>query len=105
MTLAGKSQMAERADETGKGTQQQIDDLERKLNKVMEERDSAIDVSENLRKETMNTKQELQKKVNQLTQVTNMKKMIQDKNTKITELRERLGKYEADIGGDGEDDI
>ena len=59
MTLAGRSQMAERADETVKGTQQQIDDLERKLNKVMEERDSALDVSENLRKETMNTKQEL----------------------------------------------
>ena len=32
MTLAGKSQMAERADETVKGTQQQIDDLNRKLN-------------------------------------------------------------------------
>jgi hypothetical protein len=31
MTLAGKSQMAERADETVKGTQQQIDDLTRKL--------------------------------------------------------------------------
>ena len=30
-----------------------------------------------------------------------MKKMIQVKNTKIAELRERLGKYEADIGGDG----
>lgn len=30
-----------------------------------------------------------------------MKKMIQGKNTKIAELRERLGKYEADIGGDG----
>lgn len=59
MTLAGKSQMAERTDETVKGTQQQIDDLKRKLNQVMEERDSAVDVSENLRKETMNTKQEL----------------------------------------------
>ena len=32
--------------------------------------------------------------MNQLTQVTNMKKMIQDKNTKLNELRERLGKYE-----------
>ena len=31
MTLAGKSQMAERADETVKGTQQQIDELNRKL--------------------------------------------------------------------------
>ena len=40
-----------------------------------------------------------------MTQVTNMKKMIQDKNTKIAELRERLGKYEADIGGDDQDDI
>ena len=59
MTLAGKSQMAERTDETVKGTQQQIDDLKRKLNQVMDERDSAVDVSENLRKETMNTKQEL----------------------------------------------
>ena len=59
MTLAGKSQMAERTDETVKGTQQQIDDLKRKLNQVMGERDSAVDVSENLRKETMNTKQEL----------------------------------------------
>lgn len=51
--------MVERADETVKGTQQQIDDLERRLNKVMEERDAAVEVSENLRKETMNTKQEL----------------------------------------------
>lgn len=35
-----------------------------------------------------------------------MKKMIQDKNTQIAKLRERLGKYEADIGGgEGEDDL
>lgn len=39
-------------------------------------------------------KDELKKKVNQLTQVTNMKKMIQDKNTKIKVLRDKLGKYE-----------
>ena len=104
-TLAGKSHIAEKADETAKGSQSQIDELRQKLEKVLSERDSALEVSENLRKETMNTKQELQKKVNQLTQVTNMKKMIQDKNTKITELRERLSKYEADIGGEGEDDI
>ncbi len=36
----------------------------------------------------------MQKKVNQLTQVTNMKKMIMDKNQKIKELRDKLGKYE-----------
>jgi hypothetical protein len=34
-----------------------------------------------------------------------MKKMIQEKNTKISELRERLSKYEADIGGDAEDEL
>ena len=59
MTMAGRSQMAERADETVKGTQQQVEELERRLEKVMEERDAAVEVSENLRKETMNTKQEL----------------------------------------------
>ena len=59
MTMAGRSQMAERADETVKGTQQQVDELERRLEKVTEERDAAVEVSENLRKETMNTKQEL----------------------------------------------
>ncbi len=31
--------------------------------------------------------------------------MIQEKNTKISELRERLSKYEADIGGDAEDEL
>ena len=59
MTMAGRSQMAERVDETVKGTQQQVEDLERRLEKVREERDAAVEVSENLRKETMNTKQEL----------------------------------------------
>jgi hypothetical protein len=29
-----------------------------------------------------------------------MKKMIQDKNAKIVQLRERLSKYEADEGED-----
>ena len=43
---------------------------------MQDERDKAVEVAENLRKETQNTKLELQKKVNQLTQVTNMKKMI-----------------------------
>jgi hypothetical protein len=33
-----------------------------------------------------------------------MKKMIQDKNAKITELRTRLSKYEADMGGEEDDD-
>lgn len=97
--------MSERIDESAKGSQSQIEELRLKLDKIMQERDASLEVTENLRKEAMNTKQELQKKVNQLTQVTNMKKMIQDKNAKINELRERLSKYEADIGGDADDDI
>lgn len=40
-------------------------------------------------------KAELAKKVNQLTQVTTMKKLIQDKNSQIEALRARLSKYEA----------
>ena len=104
-TLAGKSMLAEKADESKKGVQSQVDDLNAKLAKMEDERDKALEIAENLRKETQNTKAEMQKKVNQLTQVTNMKKMIQDKNTKIQELRERLSKYEADIGGAGEDDV
>lgn len=41
-------------------------------------------------------KDELKKKVNQLTQVTNMKKMITEKNDQMKKLRERLSKYEKD---------
>ena len=54
----------------------------------------AEEKSENLRQELFNTKDELKKRVNQLTQVTNMKKVIMDKNTKIKDLRDRLSKYE-----------
>ena len=36
----------------------------------------------------------MKKKVNQLAQVNNMKKMIVDKNSQIKQLRERLSKYE-----------
>jgi uncharacterized phage infection (PIP) family protein YhgE len=69
-------------------------ELESKLMLVEEERSQARDQAENLRKELMGMREELQKKVNQMTQVTNMKKMIQDKNSKIKTLRDRLGKYE-----------
>ena len=37
----------------------------------------------------------MKKKLNQTTQVTNMKKMIQEKNGKIKQLREKLSKYES----------
>lgn len=68
--------MAERSEESAKGSQKEVEELRLRLDKVTLERDSALEVSENLRKEAMNTKNELQKKVNQMTQVTNMKKMI-----------------------------
>jgi len=35
-----------------------------------------LEINENLRKEALNAKQEMQKKVNEMTQVNNMKKMI-----------------------------
>lgn len=105
-SLAVKSQLSEQAEGSIKESSSQIEELRHKLDQIREEKDRTMEVCENLRKEAQNTKNELQKKVNQLTQVTNMKKMIQDKNTMIAKLRERLGKYEADIGGgEGEDDL
>jgi len=49
-----------------------------------------------LKAEVSAMKEELKKKVNQLTQVTNMKKMITEKNDQMKKLRERLSKYEKD---------
>jgi len=34
-----------------------------------------------------------------------MKKMIQDKNAKIEELRKRLGKYEGEVLGNDDDEL
>lgn len=56
-------------------------DLESKLTLLEEEKAQAQEKCDNLKQELFNTKDELKKKVNQLTQVTNMKKMIQDKNS------------------------
>lgn len=96
--LAGKSQMSE---DVGA----KIAEMEEQVKMMREERDRAVEGAEQLRKEVMVTKQEMQKKVNQLTQVTNMKKMIQDKNAKIEELRKRLGKYEGEVMGNDDDGL
>lgn len=69
-------------------------DLESKLFLMEGEKLQILEQNENLKQELFNVKDELKKKVSQLTQVTNMKKMIQDKNEKIKDLRTRLGKYE-----------
>jgi len=69
-------------------------ELENKMILMEGEKLQAEEKSENLRQELFNTKDELKKRVNQLTQVTNMKKVIMDKNTKIKDLRDRLSKYE-----------
>lgn len=55
---------------------------------------SAQETEALLRRELAASKDEIKKKVNQLTQVTNMKKMIVDKNNQLKAVRERLGKYE-----------
>ena len=55
---------------------------------------SAQETEALLRKELAVSKDEIKKKVNQLTQVTNMKKMIVDKNNQLKAVRERLSKYE-----------
>lgn len=47
-----------------------------------------------MRQEAAASKQEMQKKVSQLTQVTTMKKLLQDKNAQLQALRDRLQKYE-----------
>jgi leucine zipper transcription factor-like protein 1 len=74
----------------------QIVELENKLIMVEEERSQAIEAQISLRNEVQAMKEELKKKVNQLTQVTNMKKMITEKNEQMKKLRERLSKYEKD---------
>lgn len=58
----------------------QIVELENKLMMVEEERSQAIEAQIAMKNEVAAMKDELKKKVNQLTQVTNMKKMITEKN-------------------------
>ena len=47
-----------------------------------------------MKSELVNQKDELKKKVNQLTQVANMKKMLVEKNQALQDLRTKLSKYE-----------
>ena len=51
-TLAGKSQIAEKVE----GTSSHIEELRQKLDKAIEEKEKAIEICENLRKETQNAK-------------------------------------------------
>jgi len=59
-----------------KDTNQIIEELKIKVERLTDEKEKALEINENLRKEALNAKQELQKKVNEMTQVNNMKKMI-----------------------------
>ena len=70
-------------------------ELENRLILMEGEKLQAVEQADNMRQELVNAQQELKKKLNQMTQVTNMKKMLQDKNAKIKTLRERLCKYES----------
>jgi chromosome segregation ATPase len=93
--LSSKQQSAEELEGQKSRSDQAVVDLEARLTLLEEERAQAREQAENLRQELLSVNQELKKKVNQLTQVTNMKKMIQDKNTKIRGLMGRLAKYES----------
>ncbi|CDW86926.1 UNKNOWN [Stylonychia lemnae] len=93
--LQSRSQASEQIDTHKEQSNYQVIELENQLILAEEEKSQAKEQAENLRQELFNVKDELKKKVNQLTQVTNMKKMIQDKNSKIKTLRDRLGKYES----------
>ena len=74
----------------------QLVDLENKIMMLEEEKAQALEESENFKKDVNSMKDELKKKVNQLTQVNNMKKMMADKNEQLKKLSERLSKYEKD---------
>ena len=75
-TLAGKSMFTELVEGTMKDTNQIIEELKIKVERLTDEKEKALEINENLRKEALNAKQEMQKKVNEMTQVNNMKKMI-----------------------------
>jgi dynactin complex subunit len=68
--------MSEKAEGAIKDTNQMVEELKAKLERLTEEKEKSMEINENLRKETLNAKQEMQKKVNEMTQVNNMKKMI-----------------------------
>ena len=85
----------------------QLVELENKLMMVEEDKAQAIEQIQNerlevdkLKKEVVSLQSDMKKKVNELTQVANMKKMIQQKNTQVKELRDRLSKYEKDDDDD-----
>jgi len=75
-TLAGKSIFTELVEGNMKETNQIIEELKIKVERLTDEKEKALEINENLRKEALNAKQEMQKKVNEMTQVNNMKKMI-----------------------------
>ena len=72
------------------------EDKAQAIEKIQNER-SEVD---KLKKEVVSLQSDMKKKVNELTQVANMKKMIQQKNTQVKELRDRLSKYEKDDDDD-----
>ena len=93
--LSSKSQVSDEVDSHTKQKDHEIAELESQILNLQVESNKAKDQADNLRQELINTKDEMKKKLNQTTQVTNMKKMIQEKNAKIKQLREKLSKYES----------
>ena len=54
--LTGKSLLTEKSEGTLKDSNTQIDELKMKLSQMSDERDQAVEISDNLRKEAQNTK-------------------------------------------------
>ena len=59
--------LSEKAEGAIKDTNQMIEELKEKVERLTEEKEKTMEINENLRKETLSAKQEMQKKVNEMT--------------------------------------
>ena len=92
--LSKKNSENEALSLTNARTDQKVEELENRLMNIEAEKIQAIEECDGLRQDLKKQQDEMKKKVNQLAQVNNMKKMIMDKNNQMKALRERLQKYE-----------
>ena len=92
--LSKKNEENEQLKGNKNDSEMQIFELENKMQMMSMEKETCQEEVTQLRKELSDSKDEIKKKVNQLTQVNNMKKMIVDKNGQLKTLREKLSKYE-----------
>lgn len=82
--LAKKNQENQRLLDSNKDADMKLFELEQQVQMAQAEKSQTEEEAEKLRQELKHTQDENNKKVNQLTQVANMKKMIVDKNAQLT---------------------